>query len=83
MFSKNQTIPVSHLIKLASIKNQEQRVKDSPYTSSYGAKARKKSKEGSIKDLNAQNIENGNFFKHTMKTDFRLSHQNPKSPLKF
>ncbi|CAI2368560.1 unnamed protein product [Moneuplotes crassus] len=49
---KNQTIPVSHLVKLASLKNQERRVKDSPYTTSYASKAKRKAKEGSSKDLN-------------------------------
>ena len=52
LFSKNQTIPVSHLVKLASLKNQERRVKDSPYTSSYASKAKRKAKDGSTKDLN-------------------------------
>lgn len=65
--SKNQTIPVSHLIKLASLKNQERKVKDSPYMSSYASKGRKKSKEGSSNDLNHQTFDKGNLNNRAIK----------------
>ena len=62
MFRRNQTIPVSHLIKLGSIKQpelKERNIRDSPYTSSYASKGkRKKSKENNSKEALRKSILN-------------------------